>query len=118
MSEETRRVAESVMELVLAHQRKLGGPVGCRAPRCERCLSAHLGQVERSVEAGSPVVFVLPAFPGKSPNEAKVLGTVPDLGDRVMLMKRAEAEAAGAELVSGDGRLSYFALPWSRAEVA
>ncbi|MCK2237445.1 MULTISPECIES: isocyanide synthase family protein [unclassified Crossiella] len=113
MSEEARRVAETVLELVLRHQRKLGGPAGGCAPRCARCLAAQLGQVERSVAAGVPVVFVLPAFPGKSPNEAKVLGAVPDLAERLalefldtLIADIGAVYPPGAELVIGsDGRV-------------
>lgn len=113
MSEEARRVAELVLELVLDRQRKLAGPDGCREPRCDRCLSAHLDQVERCVAAGAPVLFVLPAFPCKSPNEAKVLGTVPDLAERLalesldtLIAQVGAVHPPGAELlIASDGRV-------------
>jgi L-tyrosine isonitrile synthase len=111
MSDEARQVAERVLELVLARQRKLAGPDG--GPRCARCLSAHVDLVRHRVEANAPVVFVLPAFPCKSPNAAKVLGAVPDLAERLALAsldeltaRIADVHPAGAELViASDGRV-------------
>lgn len=113
MSEEARRVAELVMEPVLARRRKPARPDECCELPCDRCLSTHLDQVERRVERGAPVLFVLPAFPCKSPNEAKVLGSVPDLAELLALESLdtliAEVGAVhppGAELViASDGRV-------------
>jgi pyoverdine/dityrosine biosynthesis protein Dit1 len=39
----------------------------------------------RFVARGIPVEFVLPAFPAKSPNSSKVLGTTPDMAERLSL---------------------------------
>jgi len=45
-----------------------------------------MGQVKRFVAAGDPILFVLPAFPFKSANRvAKVLGTMPDMGEKLAL---------------------------------
>ncbi|WP_177242853.1 isocyanide synthase family protein [Amycolatopsis marina] len=69
--------------------------------------------MKRSVEAGRPVLFVLPAFPCKSPNEAKVLGNVPDLAEQLALESLdtligqiGAVHPPGAELViASDGRV-------------
>ncbi|WP_405000613.1 L-tyrosine/L-tryptophan isonitrile synthase family protein [Kitasatospora cathayae] len=37
------------------------------------------------IDAGEPIVFTLPGFPCKSPNPAKVLGHLPDEGERLSL---------------------------------
>lgn len=113
MSGRTWRTAELVMKLVLDRKRQLNGSNGCRDVQCEHCRSAHLPQLERFIEAGRPVIFVLPAFPGKSPNHAKVLGAVPDLAEQLALefLDSLVAEIAsvydgGAEIVIGsDGRV-------------
>nr|WP_234430745.1 isocyanide synthase family protein [Streptomyces sp. NRRL F-4489] len=42
-------------------------------------------QLARWVGAGEPVLFTLPGFPCKSPNPAKVLGPLPDEGERLSL---------------------------------
>jgi pyoverdine/dityrosine biosynthesis protein Dit1 len=42
----------------------------------------YLPKIEAAVSKGMPVKFVLPAFPGKSPNPQKVLGVLPDEAER------------------------------------
>ncbi|MFE1768048.1 L-tyrosine/L-tryptophan isonitrile synthase family protein [Streptomyces angustmyceticus] len=46
---------------------------------------AQLRQLAAPVAAGEPVVLTLPGFPCKSPNPAKVLGHLPDEGERLAL---------------------------------
>ncbi|MYU55402.1 MULTISPECIES: L-tyrosine/L-tryptophan isonitrile synthase family protein [Streptomyces] len=46
---------------------------------------AQLRQLAPRVAAGAPVLFTLPGFPCKSPNPAKVLGHLPDEGERLSL---------------------------------
>ncbi|MFH8366672.1 L-tyrosine/L-tryptophan isonitrile synthase family protein [Streptomyces sp. NPDC018031] len=114
-------VTRRVLELVLRHQRKAADadpgpaavPAATRSAPCERCLAAHAGQVARAVAAGEPVRFVLPAFPGKSPNTAKVLGVLPDTAERVALefldglcARIGAVHAPGARiLICSDGRV-------------
>ncbi|MFI9204289.1 L-tyrosine/L-tryptophan isonitrile synthase family protein [Streptomyces sp. NPDC053048] len=45
----------------------------------------QLRQIRRFTAAGEPVLFTLPGFPCKSPNPAKVLGHLPDEGERLSL---------------------------------
>ncbi len=107
------RIARRVMELVLRHQRKGDRTGTCAQLPCPACRDAHLARVERYVAAGEPVRFVLPAFPGKSPNTAKVLGVLPDMAERLALeflggltARIREVYAPGAEiLICSDGRV-------------
>ena len=107
------RTARSVMEIVLRYQRKSKGANECAADPCEKCLTAYAAPVERLVAAGEPLRFVLPAFPGKSPNSAKVLGFLPDTAERLALefldrltVRIREVFEPGAEvLVCSDGRV-------------
>lgn len=46
---------------------------------------AQLQQLAAFVRVGEPILFTLPAFPCKSPNPAKVLGRLPDEGERLSL---------------------------------
>ncbi|MEU5208494.1 isocyanide synthase family protein [Streptomyces sp. NPDC020742] len=46
---------------------------------------AQLRQLAGPVAAGEPIRFTLPGFPCKSPNPAKVLGHLPDEGERLAL---------------------------------
>ncbi|WP_241480358.1 L-tyrosine/L-tryptophan isonitrile synthase family protein [Legionella norrlandica] len=57
----------------------------CKHTDCQKCLSPHLPKVISAVEKHKPVIFVLPAFPGKSPNPEKVLGPLPDFAERLAL---------------------------------
>lgn len=52
---------------------------------CQKCISPHLPKIISAVKNNKPVTFVLPAFPGKSPNPEKVLGSLPDLAERLSL---------------------------------
>lgn len=63
--------------------RRISGPHSeCALSPCQRCLRPHLTKIISAINHSEPVMFVLPAFPGKSPNLAKVLGTLPDMAER------------------------------------
>jgi pyoverdine/dityrosine biosynthesis protein Dit1 len=108
---ESHQIAREILRLVLRYQRPSKSS-GCRPP-CERCLSYHHARVARYVEQGRPVELVLPAFPGKSPNRHKVLGTLPDMAEWLSLefLQRlscwiAEIYSPGARIViCSDGRV-------------
>lgn len=57
----------------------------CENSECVDCLAMHLPKIISAVESYSPVTFVLPAFPGKSPNPEKVLGALPDHAEWISL---------------------------------
>lgn len=52
---------------------------------CQKCASAYLPKIISAVKQNEPVTFILPAFPGKSPNPEKVLGPLPDYAERLSL---------------------------------
>ncbi|MEU9762411.1 isocyanide synthase family protein [Streptomyces sp. NPDC001834] len=70
----------AVLDLLLPHHRSTdpshAAPETFRLP---------LRRITDFVRAGEPVLFTLPAFPCKSPNAAKVLGHLPDQGERLSL---------------------------------
>ncbi|MFI9202245.1 L-tyrosine/L-tryptophan isonitrile synthase family protein [Streptomyces sp. NPDC053048] len=76
--------AVEVLREVLAHQRRMRGG-GCTSEVCPRCVRHHLDAVRAAMESGRRIEFVLPAFPTKSPNPAKVLGPLPDLAEELAL---------------------------------
>ena len=57
----------------------------CGNSKCNSCSSKHLAKITSAVKNGDAVTFVLPAFPGKSPNTNKVLGAMPDFAERLSL---------------------------------
>ena len=80
---------------------------------CSICQLSHLPRVLAAVKSKKPVTFVLPAFPGKSPNLAKVLGSLPDMAEYLALQflqklcdQIKAIYAPGAEIVlCSDGRV-------------
>ncbi|MEU1673642.1 isocyanide synthase family protein [Streptomyces roseifaciens] len=104
--------AVEVIREVLSHQRRMRDG-GCAGRVCLRCVRHHLDAVRGAMEAGRRIEFVLPAFPTKSPNPAKVLGPLPDLAEELALRflnslceRIAEVYPPGAAiLICSDGRV-------------
>lgn len=78
-------LARKIMLYVMQFRRIAGPKKSCATSNCEACLKPHLRQVISAIEKRQPITFVLPAFPAKSPNPAKVLGTLPDMAERLSL---------------------------------
>ena len=77
-------LARKILLEVMQFRRVADPHKSCASP-CETCLEPHIRQVISAIEAQQPITFVLPAFPGKSPNLVKVLGTLPDMAERCSL---------------------------------
>ncbi|GHF67342.1 paerucumarin biosynthesis protein PvcA [Streptomyces mashuensis] len=77
-------LAVDILREVLSHQRRLRDG-GCAGTVCRHCVRHHLEAVRAAVEAGRRIEFVLPAFPVKSPNPAKVSGPLPDMAEELAL---------------------------------
>ena len=83
-----RSVAHDILRLVFRHRRMTEACEACRGSlrgACAACASPHLARVARAVADGTPVHFVLPAFPAKSPSPAKVLGPHADMAEELAL---------------------------------
>lgn len=78
-------LARKIMLYVMQFRRIANPQKSCVIASCEACLAPHLHQVISAIEERQPITFVLPAFPAKSPNPAKVLGTLPDMAERLSL---------------------------------
>ncbi|MFF4947827.1 L-tyrosine/L-tryptophan isonitrile synthase family protein [Streptomyces chattanoogensis] len=76
-----RATAEAVLALLLPYRRTLDGPQEA-APDA---FDPQLRRLTAAIAAGVPIRFTLPGFPCKSPNPAKVLGHLPDEGERLAL---------------------------------
>lgn len=111
-----RERANEIAGLLLNHQRRPDGhqqPGRCGELPCTACRATQAAVIEESVRAGRPVRLVLPAFPGKSPNRAKVLGSLPDMAEQQALAYLdlvaayvREIHPPGAEIViCSDGRV-------------
>ncbi len=82
---ESMRLAKDILGEVMSHRRISGAKSSCATSFCYICAGPHLLKVSSAVAHNLPVTFVLPAFPGKSPNPAKVLGPLPDMAERCAL---------------------------------
>ncbi|GAA0375056.1 isocyanide synthase family protein [Streptomyces blastmyceticus] len=97
-----------VLSLLLPHHRTTRA-----APSEPDDHPEQLGQIRQFTDAGEPIVFTLPGFPCKSPNPAKVLGHLPDEGERLSLRfldrlcaRIGEIYAPGARIViCSDGHI-------------
>ncbi|WP_413803514.1 L-tyrosine/L-tryptophan isonitrile synthase family protein [Streptomyces iranensis] len=76
----TSGISAAILNLLLPHHRTTAA-----APGGAVAFPHQLRQIAGFVRAGEPVVFTLPGFPCKSPNPAKVLGHLPDQGERLSL---------------------------------
>ncbi len=75
-------IAADLMADVMRFRRVAGHQGSCVTLPCSACLAPHLTKVISAITQGNPITFVLPAFPGKSPNPEKVLGPLPDMAER------------------------------------
>src|SRR5688500_13454019 len=80
-----RDLATDILGLVMRHRRVPKDTEACAHHRCPACAAQYLDRVTGAIRRNEPIVFVLPAFPGKSPNPAKVLGPRPDMAERQSL---------------------------------
>lgn len=79
---EHEKTAIEILEYIMKFRRTSGPQTECFSSPCQKCIEPHLEKTILTVAQGLPVTLVLPAFPGKSPNLAKVLGTLPDMAER------------------------------------
>ncbi|MFM7202619.1 MAG: L-tyrosine/L-tryptophan isonitrile synthase family protein [Myxococcota bacterium] len=70
---------------VMRFRRMASSESSCESAFCQECQAPHLQKVLDAITQQKPITFVLPAFPGKSPNTAKVFGTLPDMAERCAL---------------------------------
>ncbi|MFD8702100.1 L-tyrosine/L-tryptophan isonitrile synthase family protein [Kitasatospora sp. NPDC059648] len=77
----TERLAARILGMLLPHRRAADPEFDARPEH----FPLQLAQLADFIDAGEPIVFTLPGFPCKSPNPAKVLGHLPDEGERLSL---------------------------------
>lgn len=75
-------LSAAILNLLLPHHRTTDHR---ETPADAESFPHQLRQISAFVRAGAPIVFTLPGFPCKSPNPAKVLGHLPDQGERLSL---------------------------------
>jgi pyoverdine/dityrosine biosynthesis protein Dit1 len=78
-------IAKRILAEILQFRRSTNTNDSCRDINCTLCASFHLPKITFAIQNHQPVTFVLPAFPGKSPNPEKVLGPLTDHAERLSL---------------------------------
>lgn len=84
-NDHTTAIATGILVDIMRFRRMADPQSSCIKSPCPTCLAQHLPPVISAIEKEQPITFVLPAFPGKSPNPAKVLGPLPDMAERCSL---------------------------------
>lgn len=67
----------------------------------------NLRRIETAIASNRPIEFILPAFPAKSPNPEKTLGSMPDLGE-VLGLKRLQKIADSIKELYEPGALIHI----------
>ncbi|WP_432040062.1 L-tyrosine/L-tryptophan isonitrile synthase family protein [Streptomyces cucumeris] len=70
----------AILNLLLPHHRTTE-----RTHTSAETFPHQLRQISERVHEGAPITLTLPGFPCKSPNPAKVLGHLPDMGEQLSL---------------------------------
>lgn len=78
-------VATQVLQLFFPFRRLLSETAPCATTPCDDCFNMHRPKVVAYIARRQTIQFVIPAFPGKSPNRRKVLSSLPDLGEFLSL---------------------------------
>lgn len=78
-------LAQKIMLHIMRFRRIAGPKKSCAVSGCADCIRPHLPAVTFAIKHSAPITFVLPAFPAKSPNQCKVLGTLPDMAEELSL---------------------------------
>jgi L-tyrosine isonitrile synthase len=104
ISTSVSEASRAILSLLLPHHRTTDRRPG--SPPGPDAFPHQLHKIASFVRQGAPVVFTLPGFPCKSPNPAKVLGHLPDMGERLSLAflaalceKTERIHPPGAEVV-------------------
>ena len=113
LSDSATEIAQRILAEIMIFRRIPESIVSCSAIDCAQCTSPHLPKISAAVKNNQPVTFILPAFPGKSPNPEKVLGSLPDKAERLSLQfldtlcrRIKEIYAPGIKIIlCSDGRV-------------
>ncbi|WP_298623973.1 isocyanide synthase family protein [uncultured Legionella sp.] len=79
------KLSQRILAEIMVFRRVPESTSSCNDLYCSKCTSPHLPQILSAVKQNKPITFILPAFPGKSPNPKKVLGHLPDFAEQLSL---------------------------------
>lgn len=79
-------LTKSILAKVMQFRRMIESENNCDSTTCLKCYKPHLNKVSMAITQKKKIKFILPAFPGKSPNLEKVLGHLPDMAEKKALI--------------------------------
>lgn len=80
------KLATDILKELMQFRRVTHAQQSCSHLTCQACFAPHLQKIISAITLKKSISFVLPAFPGKSPNLAKVFGPLPDMAEQCALM--------------------------------
>ncbi|MDJ0716904.1 MAG: isocyanide synthase family protein [Prochloraceae cyanobacterium] len=112
-SAKSKVIGEQLLKHIFCYRRLSSNRGCCAQEPCRMCLAPHLPKIEFFIKQKKPIHFILPAFPAKSSNKQKVLGPLPDMGERISLQflqslcdRIRDIYAPGAQItICSDGRV-------------
>lgn len=124
--EEANRVAQEIYLVIEKYRRTSSQHKPCVQHPCPECFSPHLTKIIQSVFERKPISFVLPAFPGKSPNPSKVISSLPDKAEycalesiQMFCREIQKVYSPGAKMIlCSDGRVFSDAVGISDQDVS
>jgi pyoverdine/dityrosine biosynthesis protein Dit1/AcrR family transcriptional regulator len=81
-----QRIDREILKVVFNLRKVSDSPSHGDDEVCATCIDLHESKIRYFTSQNQPIHFVLPAFPAKSPNTTKVLGSLPDLGEEIALV--------------------------------
>lgn len=78
--------AADILRCLFKHRRLSPDFDVCAETACAQCLVLHLPKIKYFIDTDRPVHMILPAFPAKSPNRRKTLGSLPDKAEQQALL--------------------------------
>lgn len=81
----TTNTIRKLLSLVFRYRRIESDADSCARRPCAGCYEVHWERTRDFLAREEPVHFILPAFPAKSNNPRKVIGALPDLGERIAI---------------------------------
>ncbi|WP_343605319.1 L-tyrosine/L-tryptophan isonitrile synthase family protein [Fluviicola sp.] len=79
------QVNRDILKIIFNNRKISDGTEACENGTCAACFEQHELNLDYFTSQSLPIHFILPAFPAKSPNEEKVIGKLPDLGEEIAL---------------------------------
>jgi len=79
-------ISSKVLYELMQYRRRFPGAETSIIEEEQQVIAVQLPRIRAFIENNQRIEFVLPAFPTKSPNANKVIGTIPDMAERLSLI--------------------------------